>query len=234
MGRSYEGIYIYHDTVTNTAGATVTGGSNASAGWGVVIRNPGVLSNAGTINGIGQAGAFLGGGSVTNQGSIGGTYGIAIRGTPGTVVNSGTVTGLRESGVFLSGGNLTNAAGGSISGVTGVTVRDGAGALVNSGFIGGSGGAANYSVYLAQRLRATFDCQSRRGVLRVQVNGGNTIGSPASSARWSWAPPHSKARWRGSARNSRISHRQTVDTSASWAVNRSQRYRWRARRCSIR
>lgn len=63
-GSAYDGVYLASGNVTNMYGATITGGTIGSggsigvggsivtSGWGVVIRDGGSLSNAGTVAGM--------------------------------------------------------------------------------------------------------------------------------------------------------------------------------------
>lgn len=137
-------------TVTNQAGALLSGGSN-----GVAIQAGGTVTNYGTITGsdtdgvfaltgsatvINNAGATIDGyrngvdledgGMVTNAGTITGTDGVGIQvlHATGTVTNTGIVAGI-EDGIALDvGGTITNSGAITGTGVGGVGIL----ALANS------------------------------------------------------------------------------------------------------
>ena len=190
-GAAYDGVYLANGSVTNAAGATISGGSIAAggsignggsivtSGWGVVIRNGGSLSNAGVVSGIGQGGAFLGGGGVNNQGTMSGTWGVAISGATGTVTNAGVLNGTVQSGVFLTGGSVTNAPAGQIAGVSGVVISGAAGTVANSGSIGATS-PAGYAVYLASGFTNRL-IDNPGATFTGAVSGGNSISGTAIS-----------------------------------------------------
>lgn len=171
--------------VTNQSGGTITGYNSVHALAFTTVVNAGVMRSSAPV-GFGLN--LLGGGDVTNQ--AGGTmtgYGAVRASIPSTVINQGRIAGAAGGGfgVLLGGGGtITNLAGGTITGGTGArflaqTSLAGAtgGTVVNGGYLSGSGGTAisfiaGYNNRLVLRPEGTIV-----GV----VNGGNTIGSTATS-----------------------------------------------------
>jgi hypothetical protein len=136
------GVYYY-----GVAAMTNAGKISSAAGYGVWLRQGGLLTNygGGSISG-GEIGVELGrrpfyalGGAVTNAAGAtisGGNYGVRIDATVASpmVTNAGTITqtggpsdrGNYYAAVFLrSNGSVTNEPGGSISGSTGVVMSGG-------------------------------------------------------------------------------------------------------------
>lgn len=126
-------------TITN-AGA-VTGGN-----WGVVGRNANdSITNSGTIQGVGQQGVIMNGGTLNNQAAgviRGGTNAVQLDNNT-ALTNAGQIhggLGNFQQGVFAqtSGSTVTNQAGGLIDGWRGVTFNP-AGTVSNAGTIRGIG-----------------------------------------------------------------------------------------------
>ena len=178
-------------TAVSVAGAGVVDNAGriaGSAGWGVILRAGGTVTNhtSATItggNGVlisGGAGTLLndgmvassvllaGAGLVTNSatGTIesAGAYGVRIGGL-GTVTNAGVLGG--GTGVILiSGGLVTNAAGGTLVGGVAIDIAGGTGTVQNAGYLSG-----NYSYSI--RLAAGGTVTNTAGGLIV---GGVSIG----------------------------------------------------------
>jgi VCBS repeat protein len=141
-GATYDGVVLgLGGTVTNAAGASISGGS---IGAYVKYRAAGTVTNSGNISGsaAGSAGIDLAdGGSITNNatGSVSGnSFGVFVTGAIGTVANAGSITSTKYGAIdLLKGGSVTNAAGASIAGGSaGVYVQTGAsGTVTNSGII---------------------------------------------------------------------------------------------------
>ncbi len=148
-----------HDSLNNKHGATISGDDGVAA-----LMASGDVINAGTISGsykvalgaIGanamQAGALLGagvellgGGSVTNSGSISGsTCGVHLADACALTDQAGSVMGGKVGVVLdtpapLSGGvNITNKAGATIQGESGVLALGSAATVTNAGKISGT------------------------------------------------------------------------------------------------
>jgi hypothetical protein len=124
-GKITHGVWLQTmSTVSNAAGATITGYD--SSGYGVGLHAGGSVTNAGKI-----AGKYVGveaddGGVITNKatGTIKGHYAGILMGFPGQP-NGG-------------GGSLTNAKGGAIDGESGVIAGGGVATVTNAGSIVGA------------------------------------------------------------------------------------------------
>lgn len=133
------GVYLnLGGSVSNVAGGLITGGD------GVFMQNGlGTVTNGGSISGSFQGIYLYNGGLVTNAGSAsisGGGDGVYIRNAAGTVINTGNITGGLQ-GVYLYGGSVTNSAGGTITGVNaGVSVENAGATVINNGTITASAG----------------------------------------------------------------------------------------------
>ena len=93
--------------------------------------------------------------TLSNSGTVSGTFGVQFQDGFGRVGNSGLITGTNGSGViFDAGGTLSNAAGGRITGTganAGVTISGGAGTVSNAGTISGATGVS-FTGNFADRL----------------------------------------------------------------------------------
>jgi hypothetical protein len=189
------GIYLHAGgTVTNAAGALITGSRNGAVYAGQVAT----VINAGTISGTGTGfysnyGIYLfAGGVVTNAAGAlisGGETGISFEFPyPGVLSNQGTIVGSNYRGVYLGGGGtITNAAGALISGLGKGVYLEGFHAqatLINSGRIVAtavSGSQASYAsgVYVYARGNITNNASGLiSGFARgIYLNGtfGHTI-----------------------------------------------------------
>jgi uncharacterized protein with beta-barrel porin domain len=136
--------------ITNAAGGTITGGSGSA----IYIRGTSDLSNDGTLISTGsESVAILQGGTITNNGTITGTFGGAQLGSSshpngGTLTNSGTIQATMDggNGATLIGDNsvVANNAGGVIaathtagSGSWGLDLEGNNQSLTNAGAIRG-------------------------------------------------------------------------------------------------
>ncbi|MDR3473758.1 MAG: Ig-like domain-containing protein [Devosia sp.] len=142
IAANYDGVVFgLGGSVTNAVGASISGGQ----GVYIKYREPGTVTNSGTIIGTSSAAIDLGdGGTVTNN--VGGVImgaqdGVFVTKAGGTVVNDGTIAAVSYHGVDLVvGGSITNAAGAYIyGGSSGVYVGTGAsGTITNAGLISAS------------------------------------------------------------------------------------------------
>jgi outer membrane autotransporter protein len=124
------GVSTDDSTVTNTGMITGTG----AASVGVRLNNS-TLTNGGAISGVGSGVYLLGGSSASNQAGAtisGGTNGVT---GSGTLTNAGSITG--GTGVDLTGGSLTNNAGATING-SNIGVHLTSGAVANNGTLSGA------------------------------------------------------------------------------------------------
>jgi len=127
-------------SLTNEIGGTIYGLRDGVIGKysGGTYAGLNAVVNHGSIGG-GTIGIDLQrGGTVTNDGTIGGaSYAVRIEGAPGAVENSGTIGGSTVFGVYLSdGGSITNAVGSLIdSSGYGVEIKNATGTIVNAGTI---------------------------------------------------------------------------------------------------
>ena len=180
-GASYDGIVLgLGGTVTNAAGASITGGNN---GVYVKYRAAGTVTNSGHIAGTasGSTGVDLAhGGSLTNTstGSITGiSFGVFLAGAAATVTNAGTISGgsyavdftasatnrliLDPGAVFV--GNVTA----NSSGTNTLELAGGSGA----GSIGGVGTAFKHFQTLAVDAGAIWTLTSTNTAPTVLDNG---------------------------------------------------------------
>ena len=177
--------------ITNLSSGVISGTST-----GVVIRDGGTLSNAGTIVGasvgvyldhgataVNQAGGVLSGAfdgaslrygsTMANSGTISssGFEGVYMTGSS-TLINSGTVRGTDFIGVYMkgTGTSLSNASAGTISGAfEGVSMNGGT--LVNAGSI--SGGFEGVSTFGSSYLVTTI---ANSGTITGQFYGLEALG----------------------------------------------------------
>jgi hypothetical protein len=176
-------------TITNTIGASITGG------MGVYVGSPGLttaasVSNAGTIGGIPDSGGFgiylKTVGQVSNDatGLIEGNSGIKIYGSNAVVSNLGTIAGTYPSsgyGIYLrNSGTVTNGAGGpstaTIQGYYGVAFKSVAAGATLPGTL------ANYGTILGTGSETSSVNVSGGGSL---INGGSgATGALIQGGRW--------------------------------------------------
>jgi hypothetical protein len=153
LGRNGDGISLgAGGTVVNSAGGSGGGLIQGFADGVVVARGSGSVTNHGTILGSFAIGVFLEqGGAVANDGRIvGRTAGIEVDRGAGAVANSGVLAG-KGIGLYLQrGGTLNNGKGARIIAIGGdaVFVTSGAATVTNSGAIIGGAGAGGAAVYL--------------------------------------------------------------------------------------
>jgi|GEM_PF-1317021 len=156
-GKNVEGVYIASTagTVTNAAGATITGATT-----GVSIASDTTvtsITNAGTITGASEWGLLSSGtiGTLTNSGTFaGGLGGIASSTEIGGLTNQagGKIEGTADSAVWIGGtaGTVSNAAGATITtaGNAGVHVVGGGtlSLLSNAGEIGNTSASGGWGV----------------------------------------------------------------------------------------
>ena len=169
-------------TVTNTAGATISGNVN-----GLIDGATAVVINGGAISGTDGDGMEVGATANISNASTGVIHGGAsgiIGDATTTLLNAGSISGTSADGVQAGAtGNITNAAGASITGgLTGIV--DGASAVVlNSGFVTGSTGdgvdvAATGSVTnTAGGILQGNVAGITGGATDIVVNAGNVIGT---------------------------------------------------------
>ncbi|MCW3475507.1 hypothetical protein OL599_13060 [Rhodovastum sp. RN2-1] len=163
-------------TITNS------GTISAATGFGISLAGAGIVSSGGVITGKDGI-VVLGGGSVTNTGSIGAVgpigsgpsvgAGVFITGAPGTITNSGTINGQAYGVALNAGGTVTNT-GSIIGGEDGVQAVSAAGTLINSGSViatadDGVGFHAGGSVTNA--AGGSISCQGTQGA-GVYISGG--------------------------------------------------------------
>jgi hypothetical protein len=152
-------------SLSNTSGATISGGSGASdfvgGAGGAGVWNAGTittLTNGGAINGGGVP-FFFGGGTgvwtsgtittLTNKGTIRGGGAFPSSGAPGVVggagvANSGVITTLTNSGTISGGAGGTGILGGGAGGA-GVMNSGVVRTLTNSGTISGGTGGVGFA-----------------------------------------------------------------------------------------
>jgi len=142
---SSDAVYTSGGSITNAAGAVISGGSDGvdvKTGVGTVINSGAIYSKPGTQGFPGGNGVGLyQGGSVTNQGtgSISGLFGVYITGASGAVVNASTITGFGFPAAvgLLAGGSVGNQAAGYLRGNFGISIAGGGGSVSNAGFVTG-------------------------------------------------------------------------------------------------
>ncbi len=123
--------------ITNLGTIALGTSSNAAALEGTTVA-AWIVVNQGTVDGGAGSGIdLLAGGTVTNDGWIGGIYGVAIQGIAGTVVNASTIDASSGSaGILLThGGSVTNQAAGQILGSYGISTKGDAATVLNAGTI---------------------------------------------------------------------------------------------------
>lgn len=156
-----DGIYFsFGGTVTNEAGAVISGANGIYGDW-LSAPDKLTVTNSGTITGTSAAGVDLeNGGTLTNQAGgriTGADYGVVQWG--GTLTNTGAgsaITGTNNAGVSLSdtttllntdgaaitgyegvqsfaGSTVTNSGGATITGQQSAVYDDGAGTVINTG-----------------------------------------------------------------------------------------------------
>ena len=133
------GIAVGDGTVTNGAGASITGGSYG------VLANVGAIdvTNSGSIAGTAGSGIFARtSATVTNNAGAsitGGSFGIVANTGAANVTNSGSITGTSDTGIYADANvTVTNNAGASITGGNGIHSQSGAANVTNSGSITGT------------------------------------------------------------------------------------------------
>jgi hypothetical protein len=148
VGSRAHGIYLYtmESSVTNAAGALITGGDGVHInGGGGTVVNSGSIAGTGAYSRPGRGVALYWGGTVTNGASasiIGAHVGIyMVRGT-GTVINLGIIAGTASDGSGVSlvgGGTVTNAASAYVGGASNGVYIGGnrVGLVANAGTIAG-------------------------------------------------------------------------------------------------
>jgi hypothetical protein len=144
------------------------GGSGGAGGVGAFVAG-GSLANTGIIAG-GDGGA--GGISHNNDGGSGSAGGVGAYVATGTLTNSGTIAG--GSGGVGGSGSSNGATG---AGGVGVFVH-GAGTISNAGLIQGTGGSDAVLFTSGYAGRVIIDPTA---VFAGTVNGGNSLGGPATS-----------------------------------------------------
>lgn len=139
-------------SVTNHAGATITGGKYGvyvTGGSAATVVNSGTITAAAT-SAFGNTPTTVGvsllnGGGVTNLagGYISGANGVSIANASGTVINGGTITGTGKSGVALFAGGAVANLNGVITGAqygvylgAGSTVTNAGTASITGGTVG--------------------------------------------------------------------------------------------------
>ena len=189
-------------TVANQTGGTIIAGyRGVSVGGGPdAVTNAGLISAAasgivvygtggsaanqtgGTIL-SGADGIYVSAGTATNQGIIDATrHGIFMN--AGATVNnlaSGAITGAQNGVEVIGGGLVANASGATISGrYIGVDISGANATITNAGMIG----ATEPGIALAVRFDSGFSDRLvviPGAVFNGTVDGGNTIGGPATS-----------------------------------------------------
>ncbi|MEP9357522.1 autotransporter-associated beta strand repeat-containing protein [Sphingomonas sp. KR3-1] len=147
-------IGIYLSNTNGDTGDFIRANANVS-GTTYGIRTAGnratnvTVAAAATVQG-GSAGVYLGlgGGMVSNAGTITGAIGISSQFADTSIQNNGTIAGTTTYGVNMAGGTLTNNAGGTISGQTWAVSTGSPGdlSITNAGTItGGTSGAISAS-----------------------------------------------------------------------------------------
>jgi uncharacterized protein with beta-barrel porin domain len=167
------GIFLGDATVTNNAGASITGGLFG------IFTNLGSanVTNSGSIAGTGFAGIVaLTNATVTNNAgaSIAGAFdGIAAASGFANVTNSGSITGTSGDGISANtDATVTNSAAGSIAGANnGINAVNGSANVANSGSIVGTNGvgiSASTNATVTNNAGASIT----GGVAGILANGG--------------------------------------------------------------
>jgi uncharacterized protein with beta-barrel porin domain len=148
--------------VTNNAGGAITGGSGSA----VYVRGAGGLINNGTLTSTGsEAVAILQGGSISNTGTITGTFGGAQLGSSsypngGTITNSGTIQ------ATMDGGN-----GASIVGAGGVVNNNAGGAILSTT----TSGSGSWAIDFEGANETLNNAGTVRADVAVVLDGGGTV-----------------------------------------------------------
>ena len=125
-------VHLTGGTITNQAGATISGSEYATA-----FDDSGFLVNGGTITGGSVGVSFAADGTVNNNGAAstisGSMDGIVVDGDA-TITNGGTISATSSDAIFAASGTVTNSGGGAIQtqGYNAVEI-DGAGTVTNDG-----------------------------------------------------------------------------------------------------
>ncbi len=131
------GVHLTGGTVTDTAGASISGGN-----FGVAFDDVGMLTNAGTVMG-GEVGAsFATDGTVTNAAAgviEGGDNGVVVTGVA-TLTNDGTIEATGSDAIFAGSGTVINGSAVATSALIQTAKYDaveidGAGMVTNDGRI---------------------------------------------------------------------------------------------------
>jgi uncharacterized protein with beta-barrel porin domain len=180
-GSSNDGNLTNSGTITTTGSGVLTNTGSFTNSGSVLgdtngVIGGGTISNSGTIVGTSGTGVQLAsGGTLTNAagGYIkGGQYGVQVAG--GTIVNSGTILDEAIAGAGLgSNAVLNNGTSGTIGGVVGVLFTGTGASLTNKGTITGSGGIAVQFDGGTNVNTLTLDTGS---VLIGSIDGGNGTG----------------------------------------------------------
>ena len=125
-GSLVDGVWLQAGgDLVNQAGGTI---DTSPSGYGIGMRGPGSVTNAGAISGYIMGIGLDNGGTVTNQpgGTIsGGLAGVLLGVDPTPPATTG-------------GGTVTNNAGGTITGYSGIFTRGAAATVINAGAITGT------------------------------------------------------------------------------------------------
>jgi hypothetical protein len=135
---SHAGIFLVDATVTNNAGAAITGAFGIAASTGAAN-----VTNTGSITGTTDTGIAASDATVTNNAGAaitGGFFGINAFTGAANVTNSGNITGSTDTGIFAqTNAIVTNNPGAAITGgVSGNVANFGAANVTNSGSIAGT------------------------------------------------------------------------------------------------
>ncbi|MBV8914536.1 MAG: hypothetical protein JOZ05_16035 [Acetobacteraceae bacterium] len=204
-GGRYHGIHLgVNGTVTNEAGASVSGGSA-----GIYVGKAAVgaaVTNMGTVTATAAAGAgadLENGGTLDNKAGAsfsGGGFGVFVTGAAGTVTNSGTMSGAHGVGL-QAGGSLVNNANATIQGqAAGVFAQGAPTAVTTSGSItatasGAAGADVEGGGTITNNAGATLSGTS----FGVFLSGGGTVVNAGTIGGASYA-----VKFSGSGTNNRL------------------------------